>query len=292
MAGVRDFIYLDLPRLQSFASQLLEGLPEAETHTRGHSADFAGEVRAGLPGVLGATANTKAVMSAQSSVTSTVHHRLVGLVVDELVAQRFLVDPDGIDAAPDGSFVILQGQLQVTDPAALRVIFEDWRNIETWVAALTAGPTAAPPQVATKADRRAGRQTASSSFPQPYLDALVGTIRRFAEASVRIRLVDGGESVAVCVAERDKFVEDLDRLTARHGFVMSGPWELLGQINVEGSTEAFTPESTDGIVDMIEATALDVVIPFASISSASGAAGGGRSVTPLAIYRMVNPGPT
>jgi len=67
---IRDFIYLDLPRLQSFASQLLEGLPESETRERGHQTDFAGEVKAGLPGLLGAAVNTKAVLSASSTVTS------------------------------------------------------------------------------------------------------------------------------------------------------------------------------------------------------------------------------
>jgi hypothetical protein len=40
MAEIRDFIYLDIPRLLSFDSQLFEGLAESRTGSRSKEAEF------------------------------------------------------------------------------------------------------------------------------------------------------------------------------------------------------------------------------------------------------------
>lgn len=203
---IRDFIYLDLPRLQSFASQLLQGLPTAETRTAEHESTFEGEVRAGLPAFLGASANAQAVLSAGSSITSSVHHRLVGLVLEKLESLGFL-DDRRLDDVGDGGFVTVSGQLQITDPTALREIFADWRTTERNVAALTSGPEAQPP---SRADRRAGRAP-SSGLNQTYVDALVSVLDKFGANTVRVRVVAGGATVAVGAVEREKFVDVSER---------------------------------------------------------------------------------
>ncbi len=119
MAIIRDFIYLDIPRLQSFASQLFEGLPESATKTDSRQAELGGQVKGRIPFVLEGGADARAVLSAASAVTSTLHHQLVVQVLDGLRDQGFLHEA-ATDNVPDGGFVLLRGQLQIVDPDSLK----------------------------------------------------------------------------------------------------------------------------------------------------------------------------
>lgn len=283
---IRDFIYLDLPRLQSFASQLLEGVPESETRTRGRDTAFEGEVRAGLPSFLGASANSKAVLSAASTVTSSVHHRLVGLVLDKLADQHYLWPSGELDAAPDGSFATLTGQVQITDVDALRAVFEDWGQLEQQVNVLQGGVDTQPEQ-RSRADRRAGRGLQQPTLPKRYTEALVGVLKKFGENNVRIRVIESEQTLAVGVAERDKFVEDLTRLTARHGYRMAGDWEVLAQVNQHPETSPLMPGGGTGLLDLVEQSGFEVLTAFAQISGTGPSDTGEASITPLAIYRTI-----
>lgn len=59
MDRVRDFICIDLQRLRSFASQLLEGAPESRTRSDVHSAEAGGEIRGRIPVIIEGAANTR-----------------------------------------------------------------------------------------------------------------------------------------------------------------------------------------------------------------------------------------
>lgn len=288
MTGVRDFIYLDLPRLRSIASQLLEGLPESRVATHGREDESAGELRAGLP-VIGASANTREVLSAESTVTSTLHHRLVGLVLERLSAEDYLWPGEALEKAPDGSFAVLSGGLQVTDPTALRQIFEDWPTLQKQIATLGQDPTD-PPAKPSRADRRAGRVN-QTGLPGTYTAALAGVLAKFGEDNVRVRVLSGGRSVAVGVAERGKFVEDLGRLTARHGFVMTGPWEVLAQVNNSTEGTAYVPEGSGSLLDVIEATGLEPLRLVTGVSGTNIVEEHSVMITPLAVSRVISPRP-
>jgi hypothetical protein len=211
--------------------------------------------------------------------------------MDELTKQGYLTDATDLATAPDGAFTLLSGRLQVTDPAALRTIFEDWGTLEKQISALQAGPEAKPGPPLTRADRRAGRTGGqvsgqTSSISRPYSDALAGVLRKFAEDTVRIRILDGETTLALCVAEREKFVEDVGRLTTRHGFVMSGNWEVLGQVNGPVVSEAVLSEQQRNLMDIVESASIPVLKGFTDVSG-TGDTGEGTRVTPLAIYRKI-----
>ena len=104
MPDLLDFLYLDLPRLYSFASQLYKGLPATSTRTDSTSSEFSAGVHGGLPGLLGGSGGTKAVLSADSTVTSSVHHELVGRVISSLRDQDLLHEGSELDQIHDGGF--------------------------------------------------------------------------------------------------------------------------------------------------------------------------------------------
>lgn len=282
MPSIRDFIYLDLPRLRSFASQLFEGVPESRTHANSREADVGGEVRGRVPFLIEAAASTKGVLSASSTVTATVHHQLVSEVIAGLRDQGFLWESADAETAPDGAFVLLSGQIQISDPESLRSTVAQMPDISRHLQALTTPDSAPAP---TMADRRAHRVT---NRPVPVTkakaDALSAILTMFTGGTVRLRLLDDREPLATAVVERDKFVEDLDRLVRRHGYLTSGRWETLAQVNSTVETEFYAPEGQT-LMDVLER---EMIAPMKVLRDVAGTtSAGGLHVTPLAIYRVI-----
>lgn len=221
LAMLRDFIYLDLPRLASFASQLNDGLPLSSTKAQTERGDRGAQLQVGIGGLASFTAGTKGVLEATSSVTSTLHHRLVATVIDELREAGYLCENEKLAQASDGSFALLVGRLQFIDPSALSSMLSMLPAIQRFQDAFTPTPVDAG---ASRADRRHSRRR-SLPGTQPHNSAQVQSIREvietFAANSVRVRVLVDGRSIASGVVERDKFVEDLSRLTLRHGLLTS-----------------------------------------------------------------------
>ena len=93
--------------------------------------------------------------------------------------------------------------------------------------------------------------------------------------------------MAIAIAEREKFVEDLGRLTTRHGFVMSGRWEVLGQVNASVVADPAELEEQHNLMDIVESAAAPVLKSFTD-ASGTGDTGDGTMITPLAIYRRID----
>lgn len=286
MALIRDFIYLDLPRLDSFASQLFEGLPETRTRSTGHETNVGGEVRGRLPLVLEAAGNTKAVMSAASTVTSTIHHQLVSEVIAGLDKNELLWERD--EQPPDGAFVLLRGQVQLSDPESLARAVGVMPDLLRHLQELSKDDNEPQP---SRADRRAGRHRPSASgagISRPKADAIAAVVNTLAPNTVRLRVIDGETTLATAVVERDKFVEELDRLVSRHGYLMGGRWHVLAQINEQAEDPFFAPEG-EALLDVVEGKGL-VAMKMWGDMIATGATAGLR-ITPLAVYREIRSRP-
>jgi hypothetical protein len=97
-------------------------------------------------------------------------------------------------------------------------------------------------------------------------------------------LLDDREPLATAVVERDKFVEDLDRLVRRHGYLMSGRWETLAQVNSTAETEFYAPEGQT-LMDVLER---EMLAPMKVLRDVAGTTvAGGLHVTPLAIDGVI-----
>lgn len=275
-----DFIYLDLPRLESFASQLLEGLPESRTRSDESSSEFTGEIAGGLPVLLKGSAGTKAVFSAASATVTRDHHRLVVLVLEELRNGEFLAGPE--EDPEDGQFVLLEGQLQIADPKLIGRFFGSAGDLQRAVTAFEQAEAQTP----SKADRRAGRGTARpKGWPAPaQTNSLHTMLEFFAADTARVRVMDDERTVAFGVVERDKFVEDLERLIARHGQAPSGEWSVLAQVNHPGRAIVKSQAAGSSVFDMVESGGAGLL---EAISQLTAAGEEGLSITPLAIYRTI-----
>ena len=278
---ILDFIYLDLPRLESIASQLLEGgVPESATRSEDRESRFDGEASGGIPLVLKGSARAAAVLSAGSSVTSRYHHRLVVKVLERLRQAGFLRDLD--DDLTDGAFVHITGELQVVDPRMLARFMEAAPDLQKAASAFTESE----PQARSRAERRTGRGAAEQVTGWParrQTDAMKQFLDVFAADSARVRVIVNDRTVAVGVVEREKFVEDLERLIGRHGQLFGGTWSVLGQVN-QPSDKSLQRSEGSNLFDLIESGGADLV---ETISQLSGTGAGGLRVTPLAIYRTI-----
>jgi hypothetical protein len=278
-----DFLYLDIPRLESFASQLLVGVPEAATSDAGREFEVGAEVEGGLPFLLKGTGNTKAVFSANSTVTSRVHHALVHKVIEELERRELLIDDP--DTAADGSFVMVDGPLQIVDAVGLAQTLRIMPTMLKTASLLQTGgsqPHSLTGQAARAARQQRSQEQSDFLAQEKQLKAFADVIDVFGKETVRIRVLeDGGSSRASAVVERDKFVEPLERLVLRHGYRTGGAWKILGQVNVSGEAEFFQPDG-ETLLDIVEKTGVSVLQMVATLAAGSDAS---WTITPLAIYR-------
>jgi hypothetical protein len=244
-----DFLYLDFQRLASLASQLFEGLPTTRTADSGHQAEFSGGIEGAIPLLLKGSADTKAVLSASSSITSTIHHELVGRVIEALRKKSLLLDGPktlaSLVALPDGAFVLLSGQLQIVDPTGMARTLRMLGPTQQSLAELKSDeadrvpPGLTPTQErllqreAQEARKRERQQFASMSKK---METFAQVTETFGGETVRVRFLKNMASIAVAVVERDKFVEALDRLVLRHGYLTGGTWTCLGQWNLAPSS--------------------------------------------------------
>jgi hypothetical protein len=196
--------------------------------------------------------------------------------------QGFLWESQDAQGAPDGAFVLLSGQIQISDPESLRSTVTQMPDLSRHLQSLTA-PDAAP--APTRADRRAHRVTPKSvPVTRAKADALSAILTMFTGGTVRLRLLDDGEPLATAVVERDKFVEDLDRLVRRHGYLTSARWETLAQVNLTAEAEFYAPDGQT-LMDVLER---EMLVPMKVLRDVAGTTSDGRlHVTPLAIYRVV-----
>ncbi|MDP9226086.1 MAG: hypothetical protein M3P18_20055 [Actinomycetota bacterium] len=286
MPNLLDFLYIDLKRLESFASQLFEGLPSEAIKQTGREAEVGAAIKGGIPMFAEGSGNTKAVFSAQSSVTSTFHHFLVTRVLSELRARHLLLSD--ADAADDGSFVLLEGRLQILDPrglaATLRLLTPMMDAVTQLQATKTdeSSPGQSPTQRRAEANRRQ-RQHQSSSAQAKQFKTFADLTEAFGGETVRIRILTDARSIGTAVVERDKFVESLDRLVLRHGYLTGGTWQVLGQVNLPGADDFFRPGGNN-FLDLLEQGG---VAALQQMTTASVGTDTAWTLTPLAVYREI-----
>lgn len=277
-------MYLDVQRLRSFASQLSEqGVALTESRSRSEQTEFGADMRGRLPLLIEGGANTKAVLGASSTVTAEIHHRLIADVLDGLRSADLLWDESEMDDAPDGAFMVIRAAVQIIDPDFTRSLVQQLPQIVKDAEAASGTP---PAPTLSRADRRAARRPVNSedSLSKRQADGIAGVLGAFTPDTVRVRLVRDGEPIAIALVEKDKFVEDLDRLVRRHGYLTSAEWELLGQINWPPNPELYAPDG-ETIMDVLERQLLG---PLRSLGELAGTTAGDEpSVTPLAIYRVI-----
>lgn len=127
------------------------------------------------------------------------------------------------------------------------------------------------------------QQEHASKEQQRQFESFAKVTEAFGGESVRVRILDGKRSVGTAVVERDKFVESLDRLVLRHGYVTGGRWKVLAQVNASPSDDFYQPEGGNYFLDLLEKGVISALQQVASLTTGSHAQL--VTLTPLAIYR-------
>lgn len=85
------------------------------------------------------------------------------------------------------------------------------------------------------------------------------------------------------VVEREKFVEDLERIVGRHGQLLGGSWTVLAQTNSKADKDPYASEGKS-LFDLIEGGGAQLLTVIGDIA---GPGADGLAITPLAIYRTI-----
>jgi hypothetical protein len=183
---------------------------------------------------------------------------------------------------------LLDGELQVVDPAMLGRYMGSAQDLKAAEAAFSQDSQGTSQGTDTKAERRAAyRKQSHSSDKWPsrqQTESIQRILELFAGGSARIRVIRAGKTVAVGVIEREKFVEDLERIIGRHGQLLGGAWSVLAQANAKPNRE---PYGSDGgnLFDLVEGGGAKLL---STIGEIAGPGVAGLAITPLAIYRTIS----
>jgi hypothetical protein len=120
---LKDIVYLDIDRVRSFVAQLYEGVPEAFEETKGHEQTGRGEVEFNIPVLAKLGVGGNILFQKSTTETRSAHHYLYNLFEQELkklgklltVDEDFEVDKWTPDRFQDGTFVLVQGKVQIID---------------------------------------------------------------------------------------------------------------------------------------------------------------------------------
>jgi hypothetical protein len=204
----------------------------------------------------------------------------------QLERQGFLADAaDGM--IQDGSFLLFEGDLQIVDPAMVSRYLGSSQDLK---AAETAFSKDTEKPESTKAKRRAAHRSHAKPTVDKWpsrsqTDSLNKVLELFAGGSARVRVIRDGTTVAVGVVEREKFVEDLERIIGRHGQLFGGQWSVLAQANSKAEREPYGPDEGN-VFDLIEGGGAKLL---EAVGEIGGPGSVGLAITPLAIYRTISP---
>jgi hypothetical protein len=146
-------------------------------------------------------------------------------------------------------------------------------------------PDATAAERRIESNRRRNQQQESAAQSKQF-KTFADVTETFGGDTVRIRVLSENRSLATAVVERDKFVESLDRLVLRHGYLTGGKWRVIGQVNAAGGEDFYQAEGTN-FLDLLEKGGVAALQQMTSLSVGTVA---GWTLTPLAIYRAI-PGP-
>ncbi|MGI8906277.1 MAG: hypothetical protein ACR2IE_07290 [Candidatus Sumerlaeaceae bacterium] len=280
---LRDFIYLDWPRVRSLAVQISPGDSSAE----GGVEDLRQEL-----------ANTGA--SAPQPEASH-QHRVFGLLESELRRQGrvrdFAKEGDGVreqwlsENFADGQVVATSGVFRVLDYdatseflAATPDLMKTAYHMANWMAARS---SLTQNEKKHLEEQRIDQAKQISDMKALRLDQFSEFVTKVFGGGVRVKIMpdpEAPECLLVGTAQRTFFTDPPSELNERYGFQIEAGWKVLGQVNrLRERRDATLPMTTgNAILDNFESITLHVNTIFRIAHAPDFPA---VSFTPLGIYR-------
>lgn len=294
----RDFIYLDVDRIQSIIAQLQEGLLEQIIEGKNDETSTDMGLKASLLSLLipiGFSASVGQKNATNLEQNKVLHDYAYNVALDSLREQGYLLEGN-LDSIPDAGFVLIRGSAKVLDYGTLRDIANNWDDLED---------VFEPPK-----NDKASRERRKSE-QNTFIRRFTVVLDTFFEDAIRVKFTDSQDNSFIGPLTREHLREDIRSLIYKHGSNPKGEWTMLAEISR-------VPESSGSLEDLVqqiaEASQLseenqqdegpeepdtqqplsDVVNPLIEIFNAlqellSSPSYPDVSVSPVAVYREVPP---
>jgi len=279
----RDFIYLDIDRIQSILAQLQEGLlnevMEGKTEQATGRAQMAVNLLAMmLPvSVSGSIDHSRGTSISESKV---LHDYAFEAARRSLEDAGLLLEQDGLDRedVPESGFVLVRGAAQILDYQTLRKVAENWDALDEIFN---------PPQSANERKRRK-KENAWATEAGVVIDT-------FYQDAMRVRITNEQDCGFIGPLSRQHLREDLSNLIYKYGSNPEGEWTMLAEVSriplpgesLEGTlNQELALEEGDSISNLFNKmiTVFNILQElFGSVSYPEVA------VSPIAVYREINP---
>jgi hypothetical protein len=294
----RDFIYLDIERVQSIIAQLQEGL--LTEIVAGESKELSGKfgLSAGIVSQflpIGLSAEKRNINDTQSS--KILHDHAFNLAHDSLSDQSYLIDASYYDLSqepiPDSAFVLIKGDAKIFD-------YSTFQNIASHEKQLNEIFPSTP-----EGENRQQRRKQSKKNKQPKKnDSVFGEIKVLVDAffkdAIQVRVTNHHGISFVGPLSREHLREDIYNLIFKYGSKLQGQWAMLAAVtrvtsnpslNSEMEFAAETLEDLDSSDIQSGSDVLNEVLDMMNSLQEfiSSAAYPDITVSPIALYREIHP---
>ena len=282
----RDFIYLDINRVQSIIAQLQEGLlnevMEGKTNQTAGKMQMATNLLAMLlpVSVSGSVEHSRGSSLSESRVLHDYAFEAARLSLEEggLLLERDDLDRDEV---PESGFVLIRGAAQVLDYETLRRVAENIDRLEGFF-----NPEDSQNQ--KKKRRKENKEFRESAV----------FIETFFKDAIRVKVVNDRGCSFVGPLDRGHLREDVGGLIYKHGSIPKGEWAMLAEISRVPSPDEDAEENFGDVMEQLdeetnaEATPSDLIDQVVTVFNGFQEFLGSVSypdiaVSPVAVYREI-----
>jgi hypothetical protein len=307
---VRDFIYFDSERMESYLAQIEKGLRQEESETTSFEKEVGGKLSGGITAIIGAELGAGGTHTRQYQVSKRLHSYLYQLLEDGLAKRVHLISNYSADEWRSGKvqqslighetdFVKVVGRVKIVDFGNLATSLESMLKL---MELFTIWESTSQQQrsVASSGKRTRRRRQEMQMEGADQVEQIVALVREFYSDVILVKVFPlDGMSQYYCVGplDQDNLQDDRTRLLLKYGSSPSVPWTVFGQLasvpREMRETETIRPldlsgilpQSFDSLADAVETMLDALTMVFAQSGLSVTVRYPAISITPLAIYR-------
>lgn len=215
----RDFIYLDINRIQSIIAQLQQGL--LNEMLEGNTEQTTGKMQMAinllammLPATV--TGSVEHSRGASLSESRVLHDYAFEVARDSLEDEGLLVERDDLDwdEVPESGFVLVRGAAQILDYETLRRVAENINILDDFF------------NSEDSQKQRKQRHKNNKTFQESGV-----LFETFYRDAIRVNIVNAQDCGFVGPLAREHLREDVQALIYKHGSRPKGEWTMLAEIS-------------------------------------------------------------
>lgn len=284
----REFIYLDIDRIQSIISQLQEGL--LKEIMKGNAKEASASAKTGfLSHIL--SINISGKKSEDIKQNKILHDYSYNMALESLKEHKLLLEGNDLYSQKslpiEAAFVLIKGNAKIIDYQTVKHLAENEKRIEKMFKA-------------SSLNRQQRRKQNTKNENKNNLGEMKDFVEIFIGDSIQVSIHNKNDINFMGILDRVHLREDIRSLIHKYGSKPQGEWTMLAQISripeqntlleqVEGFSDLFKDFSTDNINAVSDF--FNIFIEFFNDlqEMMSSVTYPNISVTPIALYRELHP---